>query len=111
MSELISREAAIAEITSWIFTDEDLEGEGDEYRYFNRGLKRAIKALAEVPAVDAVEVVRCKDCKQRGLPSCPMWHEEYFYDEDDGGDYYTFDNTTDDGYCHCGAKMDLEVDG
>lgn len=55
-NDLISRETATAEITSWIFTDEDLEGEYDEYQYFNQGLKRAIKALAKVPAVDAEPV-------------------------------------------------------
>lgn len=89
MSDLISREAAIAEITSWIFTDEELEGEGDEYRYFNRGLKRAIKVLTEVRAVDA-EPVRhgkwiyrddgltywwecsiCSDCESKKSPYCP----------------------------------------
>jgi hypothetical protein len=35
-----------------------------------------------------------------------MCHDEYYYDEDDGADFWTVDNTEDDGFCHCGAKMD-----
>lgn len=61
--------------------------------------------------VDAVPVVRCKECKFRGFDSCPMCHDEYTYDEDDGGDYFTVDNTTDDGFCHKGAKMDGGAQG
>lgn len=38
--------------------------------------------------------------------TCPMCHEEYYYDEDDGTDYWTVGNTDDDGFCHNGAKMD-----
>lgn len=68
---------------------------------------RMKKAVEETPAVDAVPVVRCKDCKFRGFDFCPMCHDEYTYDEDDGGDYYTVDNTEDDGFCHNGAKMDI----
>ena len=50
------------------------------------------------------ELVRCRECKHRGFDSCPMCHDEYTYDEDDGGDYYTMDNTTDDGFCHKGER-------
>ena len=62
--------------------------------------------LRQMHKVDLAPVVRCKDCKFRGFDACPMCHDEYTYDEDDGGDYYTVDNTTDDGFCHMGAKMD-----
>ena len=54
--------------------------------------------------VDAVPVVRCKECVLRGSDYCPMCHDEYTYDEDDGGDYYTVDNTDDDGFCHIGKR-------
>lgn len=56
--------------------------------------------------VDAVPIVRCKECKYRGYDDCPMCHDEYYYDEDDGGDWVTRDMTVDDGFCHKGAKMD-----
>lgn len=61
---------------------------------------------AKCQTIDAVEVVRCKDCKYRGYDDCPMCHDEYYYDEEDGGDWVTRDMTVDDGFCHKGAKMD-----
>ena len=27
------------------------------------------------PTIDAVPVVRCKDCKKRGTPDCAMWYQ------------------------------------
>lgn len=64
------------------------------------------------PSVDAVPVVRCKDCVYRGNEIyCPMFRMEETWDEDDGADYYYVDLTVDDGFCYCGAKMDLEVSG
>ena len=56
--------------------------------------------------VDAVEVVRCKDCKHRKNPEeCPMCFTEVV--DVVGGRMYKFtDLTSDNGYCHMGAKMD-----
>ena len=62
--------------------------------------------LNSLRAADAVEVVRCRECIHRGDAYCPMCHEEYHFDEDDGTEYVTRDYTEDDGFCHCGAKMD-----
>lgn len=63
--------------------------------------------IARFPGVDAVEVVRCKDCFKRNNPSrCPMCYDEWYYDDDDGSDFIRQDNTIDDGFCHVGAKMD-----
>lgn len=70
-----------------------------------------IKATQDAPAVAAVEVVRCKDCVYRGNASkCPMCFSEYFdsFETDYGMDCVVTDNTTDDGFCHKGARMDLE---
>jgi hypothetical protein len=64
----------------------------------------ALKEIENAPTVDAVPVVRCKECVLRGSDYCPMCHDEYTYDEDDGGDYYTVDNTDDDGFCHIGKR-------
>ena len=73
------------------------------------GLRKALRVIEQAPVVDAVPVVRCKDCVHRGnWNECPMVHEEVFYDEDDGSDYVTFDNTNDDGFCDRGSKV-LEV--
>lgn len=51
MTDLISREAAIA----WFFRPYS-----NEKYYSNLDVKRALKAI---PAVDAVPVIRCRDCK------------------------------------------------
>lgn len=66
--------------------------------------------IHELPTIDAVPVVRCKDCIHRGYDACPMRHEDAGYDED--GFWYdrTVDNTEDDGFCHKGAKMDAKED-
>lgn len=67
---------------------------------------RMKKAVEETPTIDAVEVVRCKECWKRGNErECPMCHEEF-----DGCDYCTIDYTSDDGFCHMGKKMDGGAD-
>ena len=48
-----------------------------------------IKAL---PAADVVPVVRCRDCRKRGLPECPMETEYPWIDADS------------DGFCNQGVK-------
>ena len=80
-SDLISRDALLAEY--------------DRVHVGEPG--RARKLIAEAPAVDAVEVVRCKDC-ERGEPSlirngeilCEWWRC----------------HTRCDGFCHMGVKKD-----
>ena len=65
--------------------------------------------IDDAPTIDAVEVVRCKDCKHRGIVSeCPMCYTEDSYDEDYGYDYWDVDKTVDEGFCHCG-EADAEV--
>ena len=98
-NDLISREAAIEQIERRI-----------KYLVGDKGVspEAFIRFLRNRPAVDAVEVVRCKDCAHRGIAGrCPMCHDET-YDDDGYTEWYTIDNTGDDGFCHCGAKMDLE---
>ena len=60
--------------------------------------------VREAPSVDAVEVVRCRECWKRGNErECPMCHGEF-----DGCDYCTIDYTSDDGFCHMGKKKDAK---
>lgn len=66
--------------------------------------------ISNATTIDAVPVVRCSECKYRCTQTCPMFHTESYWDEDDGSDYYDVDRTDDDGFCHCGARMDGEVD-
>ena len=69
---------------------------------------RAIeKAVSEIPTTDAVEVVRCRDCKHRYGDECPMRHIEWVEYEEDGfmeRDDIVHDHTVDDGFCNCGER-------
>ena len=71
------------------------------------GIRAAIEAA---PAIDAVPVVRCVDCKYRCTIVCPMFHIEYSWDTDDGCDWYDVDRTDDDGFCHLGERWEGEED-
>lgn len=53
---------------------------------------KAKQALASVLAADVVPVVRCRDCRKRGLPECPMETEYPWIDADS------------DGFCNQGVK-------
>ena len=86
--------------------EKDGEEFGGESILYAEAFEDVIDMVKNLPVVDAVPVVRCRECKHRGYDVCPMCHDEYTYDEDYGGDYHTVDNTTDDGFCHNGAKMD-----
>jgi ssDNA-binding replication factor A large subunit len=59
-------------------------------------------------AVDAVEVVRSKDCKHRGEKGgCPMYFVDEIEWDDDGYievDYVPHDYTVDDGFCDRGER-------
>lgn len=56
--------------------------------------------IDEAPTIDAVPVVRCRECIHRGWElECPMCFDEW-----DENDIHTVDHTTDDGFCHNGKK-------
>lgn len=79
-----------------------LENGENEYVYNTNDFLDSIDAQ---PTVDALEVVRCKECFNRGnVYKCPMCCEETFYDKDDGMNIYLEDNTEDDGFCHRGIR-------
>ncbi len=56
------------------------------------------ETIKKQPTVDAVEVVRCKDCKNRGTEDCAMYYEC------DCGEQHTWENDSD--FCSWGVKMD-----
>ena len=61
----------------------------------NKMANRLLDLMDDLPAVDAVEVVRCKKCECRGDPvSCPMCHEDC--------DGELVDYTTDNSFCSFG---------
>lgn len=55
---------------------------------YAEGWNQAIKLLQNAPTVDAVEVVRCKDCAKRHTAECLMEYEcvcgaQYSWESDD----------------------------
>lgn len=39
------------------------------------GLANIVRDKKIAPDADAVEVVRCKDCRRRHTPECAMWYQ------------------------------------
>ena len=62
--------------------------------------------------IDAVEVVRCKDCRKRGGEDCPMyhWQDISIYQGNDiwDEDHEITDNTEDSSFCHKGERKSDE---
>lgn len=108
MADLISRDALIHVLGDpklMLMLDGKAAADADEWGMLLRRMD-VLRCVLKAPIIDAVPVVRCKDCKHRGTCDCPMLREIEYYDEDDGWDYRDIDNTDDDGFCHNGAKMD-----
>lgn len=95
MTDLISREAALEKIGE-AFRATDPKGE-EQF-----GILKCSRMVREMPAVDAVEVVRCKDCAFY-IP----WGDEGKICGRVGG-YYG--KTKPDDFCSRSVKMDEEVD-
>ena len=70
-------------------------------------IERQKAFLDKFPTIDAVPVVRCRECKHRYTGNCPMyfhdsyWHEGYEEYVDD----YT-DHTEDDYFCPKGERKE-----
>lgn len=67
-----------------------------------------LEKITMAPSVDAVEVVRCRECEYRKTSACPMrssgsgiYIGHGMYDEGS-------DKTTDNGFCHKGIKQNWE---
>lgn len=75
MKKLIELDAALDALREVIVPAEDI-GFGDELTDgYNDGIDMAITVLSGLPTVDAVPVVRCKDCKHNPKLEwfgCPM---------------------------------------
>ncbi len=53
--------------------------------------------IEQIPVDDVTQVVRCRDCRKRGLPECPMETGKLGI------------STVLDGFCHRGAKRTPEM--
>lgn len=89
---LIDANALLKIYENWIPQLVGSEDAGDK-----RGVETCIAVLQDAPTVDAVEVVRCKDCIRRyDTDECPMC----FLSK---GQYYEF--TRNDGFCDRGEEV------
>lgn len=74
------------------------------------GWERVLRAvpvedIEAAEAVDAVQVVRCKDCIFRGTSSCTRVESEW----DDISEQWVHDDyTTDNGYCDEGQRRQID---
>lgn len=90
MTDLIDRAALLADINESVV----FSGKSDRTAE-QRGAWKIIDRIESAPAVDAVEVVRCKACRKRDTEECTM---EYKYEE------YPWKATKDNDFCSSGER-------
>lgn len=63
--------------------------------------------LKKAPTIDAVEVVRCKECRKQGSDDCPMFNREWRTIMRGGecvDDFIFHDLTKPSGFCNYGER-------
>lgn len=93
MTDLISREAVRNELLKISICTDDLYGMG-----IFEGLDRATRRVNDAPAVDAVAVVRCRDCKH--------WDVEGLYCHHPAGLSYCGKTGAQKGFCCFGERRE-----
>lgn len=99
---LIDADKLLEIYKKWIPQISSKEDEGDR-----RGVETCIAVLEDMQTMDAVPVVRCRECKHRYTENCPMyfhasyWHEGYEEYVDDDTDH-----TEDDYFCQEGERKE-----
>lgn len=58
-----------------------------------------MREIANFPAADVVEVVRCRECRKRQTPDCAMWYRCSIC----GGEWSW---ETDNGFCSYGERRE-----
>lgn len=104
MGDLISRKELLKALRK---EKRECEKDGEEFGgesiLFAEAFEDVIDMVKRMLAVDAVLVVRCKDCKHRGSAyKCPMRKLVMPF----SGPGAFEDCTEDDGYCHMGERKD-----
>ena len=70
------------------------------------GIRKALHCVETAPAVDAVEVVRCKDCKHFDDGECTMLSEPK-----ERREYERWETiVAEDDFCSCGERRDEDAD-
>ena len=91
MARLIDADKLLEIYKKWIPQLSSKEDEGDR-----RGVETCITVLEDMQTVDAVPVVRCRECKYHNKPPCPM--------------RLSFNWTEDNDFCSCGERKDGDSD-
>ena len=65
------------------------------------------ETVDKAPTIDAVPVVRCRECKHRYTENCPMYFHDFYWLEG-YGEYvdYDTDHTEDDYFCPKGERKE-----
>lgn len=108
MHDPIERQAAIEALRTCYDTEAITYTNGNEYISYDQ----ALDLINELPFAQP-ELVRCKDCKNRGDDDCPMRFIEWVEYDDDGyieHDDIIHDYTKDDGFCDRAERRTDEGD-
>ena len=80
MTNLIDKNAAIDAVAFGITYAKAFDKETGEVKELfaqsNYELRKAVDRIKELPSTDAVEVVRCKDCKYWPYKTIPYWDNQ-----------------------------------
>ena len=103
MNDLISRSALLKAFENNI--DTDVCQEDADYQYlWGFSWETVESAIQAAPAVDAVEVVRCKDCKHYGLGACLKIYS------DGAASVYAWQYRKPDDFCSYGERRADDAD-
>ena len=71
------------------------------------GWNGLIDLIEKAPTIDAVPVVRCRECKHRYTENCPMYFHDFYWLEG-YGEYVDddTDHTEDDYFCPKGERKE-----
>lgn len=70
-------------------------------------LNQFIDWIEGMPTIDAVEVVRCENCRKRGSDDCPMFNREWgtiVRGDECVDDFIFHDLTKPSGFCNYGER-------
>ena len=106
-NDLISRSALLEDLQEYLNQEATANM---TFTDMGEGIDLSMERVKEAPAVDAVEVVRCKDClNAMKMPECVR---EYFgYREDALDCGMGCGVVLPDDYCSKGCEADAEVEG
>ena len=87
---------------------EDCHGySGNKKAIYREAILAVRSILHSAKTIDAVPVVRCRECKHRYTEDCPMFfHASYWHKGYGEYVYYDTDHTEDDYFCQEGERKE-----